>query len=61
MWTDNPVADAEAYYNECEERIANRPVCSCCDYPIQDETYYRIGNDIYCNRCMEGFKEWVDD
>lgn len=52
MWTDDPVRDAENYYNEMEERLQKLPVCECCGNPIQEEYAYLIYDSWYCPDCM---------
>jgi len=27
--------------------------CCCCDEPIDDESYFEVGGDIYCEKCFE--------
>lgn len=33
--------------------LAERPVCSCCEDPIQEEHYYEAGGQLICPDCME--------
>ena len=58
-WTDNPVADAEAYSEYCEDRIRFLPECSECGFKIQDDYYYKFDNKVICQRCMDFHKEWI--
>lgn len=37
---------------EQESKLGGRPLCECCEEPIQDEFYYDIGGEIYCEDCM---------
>lgn len=53
MWTDDPVKDAERYYNEQEARIKKLPKCSECKCHIQDEYAYYINDEWICEGCME--------
>lgn len=53
-YSDNPVADADAYYNELamlEERV---PRCQECGKPIMEDFYYMIHDDRpICAECLE--------
>ena len=50
----DPVADAEAYFNE--QTTAERPRCSICGEKITDETFYNIDGDYICNSCMDDYR-----
>ena len=60
MWTDDPVADAAAYTEEQDRRLARRPVCKCCGEHIQDEYMYVIDGKNICPSCLEDYREWID-
>ena len=51
--TDNPVLDAERYYSDMEAARAQLPRCSCCGYPIDDDTCFKIDGYIYCEDCLK--------
>ena len=51
----------EAHDIEMERRRARRPVCECCGEHIQDETAFLINGDWYCEKCMDNFRELVED
>ena len=38
---------------EQEELLEQCPVCICCGEHIQDEFYYDIDGDTYCDRCLK--------
>lgn len=38
---------------EQEELLEGLPVCCCCGNHIQDDYYYDIDGEIYCEKCME--------
>ena len=46
---------------EQNEGLENLPVCKECGKPIQDEYYYDVNGDTYCDECMDGFRKYNDD
>lgn len=50
--TDDPVADAAAYYDEQEREMEKLPVCSECDNPIQTSKCYQIEGKLFCPQCV---------
>lgn len=60
-YTDNPVSDAERYYNDKEKELERLPVCSECENPIQTETCYVINGKAVCKNCMEEHKTYTED
>jgi len=50
-WTDDPIADAERYYNALDEKLAKQPVCCGCGGHIQEEKAVQIDGDWYCKQC----------
>lgn len=61
MYSNNPIADYDAYDLKCEMWLAKRPTCCLCGEHIQDETAFMLGDDIYCENCIEGFRFYIDD
>ena len=60
-YTDNPIADFEAYEYEREKNLSKRPKCDICGEPIQEDYYYEIGEKI-CEGCMtEYFRKEIED
>lgn len=59
--TDNPVNDFLQFDNEQYMDLKKRPICCSCGQHIQEEYGYVIGNDWYCEKCLEDFKEYIDD
>ena len=52
--TDDPVADADRYFSEREERwLQSLPICSECGEPIQTEECYEINDELICPDCLE--------
>ena len=61
-FTDNPVADAERYMAEQERELQKLPKCSECGEPIMDDYFYKIGEELYCQDCMDNrFVVWTED
>ena len=42
----------EQHETEMERKLEERPLCERCEEPIQDDFYYDIGGEIYCEDCM---------
>ena len=61
QYTDNPIADYDRYLGEEQTRLDRLPRCCECDEPITDEQCYEINGDVYCERCMDGHRKWVED
>ena len=59
MRTDNPVRDAERYYNDLDARLERRPVCDKCHEHIQDEYAYEVEPGSYY--CWDCARDWLDD
>ena len=60
-FSDDPVADFEAYDREQERRLERRPVCRKCKEHIQGEHYFYIEGKIFCEECMiEEFRRCVE-
>ena len=54
--TDDPDHDAWLHDHETDDL----PVCDCCGEPITDECLYEIGNEVWCERCVDGLRVYVD-
>lgn len=52
MWTDNPILDAEVYFDRLETQRQQLPKCDCCGEPIQDEFCYEFDGDLICDECF---------
>ena len=59
MYSDNPIADFEAWDREQNRQLENLPECSDCGEPIQDEEAYYINGEWICESCMEQYKKTV--
>lgn len=52
MYTDDPIADFNAYDRERQEWLDSLPVCAHCGEPIQDDKYYVIEGVNICTDCL---------
>ena len=41
------------------EWLAKLPECSECGEPIRDEDCWVIGDEIFCEKCIDGFREYT--
>lgn len=61
FFTDDPVRDAQRYYEEKEQELERLPKCADCGEPIQDEYCVEIGEGKYiCEHCLEERRVRVD-
>ena len=61
MFTDDPVADYDAYDAAQERKLDKLPRCSECNEPIQDDYLYEINDEYICEDCMkEHYRKSVD-
>ena len=51
----------EAHDIAMERRRARRPVCEECGEHIQEETAFLIRGEWFCEKCMDNFRELVED
>lgn len=59
-WTDDPAQDAENYFAEAERRMERFPVCDNCGYRITGEYRWRINGKLWCEDCINDFRELND-
>lgn len=52
-YTDDPIADAEAYQAELARLEEQVPRCKECDRPIPDMCCYDFGDEPICMECFE--------
>lgn len=60
FYSDNPGRDADRYIAHQEALLESRPVCDCCGEHIQDDYYYRIGTEIWCQECLDENRVYID-
>lgn len=46
---------------EEKEWLARLPVCSACEYPIRSENCWVIGDEIFCEECIDSFKDYTEN
>ena len=59
MYSDDPLMDFERWDAEQYDELKERPCCSFCDEPIQENTAYRINDMLFCEECMEQFRIYI--
>lgn len=58
-YSNDPLADFEAWDAEQNKQLAKLPVCADCDEPIQDEFAYYINGEWICESCMDAYRREV--
>lgn len=58
-WTDDPLADFNAWDAEQTRQLERLPVCADCDEHIQDESAYYINGEWICKNCMSAYEREV--
>lgn len=48
---------------EASERnwVRRLPRCNKCGYPIRDDECWVIGDEIYCEECIDGYKDYTEN
>lgn len=59
FYSNDPIADFDAWDAEQNRQLAKLPVCADCDDPIQDDFAYYINGEWICERCMDAYKTEV--
>lgn len=59
MYSDDPLMDFERWDAERTEWLSERPLCSYCDEPIQEDSAFRINDMLFCEECMEQFRVYI--
>ena len=42
----------ERHEQKQEKWLDSRPLCSCCNEPIQEDYYYEINEEKICEECL---------
>ena len=62
FYSDNPIADAERYAAYMDMQTKKLPVCCKCKNHIQDDTCFKVDDDVYCEGCMrKKYEVWTED
>lgn len=59
-YTDDPVSDFNKWDDEQQKRLERLPVCCHCDEPIQQEHAVHIDDCWYCDKCIDGMREYIE-
>jgi formylmethanofuran dehydrogenase subunit E len=58
-YSDNPLADFDAWDAEQNKWLERRPVCADCENHIQDETAFYINGEWICRDCLSAYEQEV--
>lgn len=63
MYDNYDAFDAHDREQERREKewLRKLPICSKCRYPIRSEECWVIGDEIYCEECIDGFKDYTEN
>lgn len=59
FYSNDPAWDAEQHAAAQEKELKKFPVCDVCGEHIQTEYLYRIGGEVFCEECINNFREAV--
>ena len=59
--TGDPFRDYDRWEGIQWNEARKRPVCEVCGAPIYEDYAFRIGYDLWCDRCIQDSKEYIDD
>ena len=60
-YSDNPLADFNAWDMEQTRQLARLPVCADCGEPIQQEDAIFINGDWLCDDCLDSYRRPITD
>lgn len=46
---------------EDDKWLRRRPVCAYCEQHIQEEYFFRINEEIICERCVKDAREYIEE
>lgn len=63
---DGNLAALEAHDREMDAWLESRPICTCCDEPIQEEKAYETERGLMCESCARAYAyeladEFIED
>ena len=60
-YSDDPIADHEAYEAELARLEKLVPKCCKCKQPVPEDFYYLIDEEVFCAECLDKhFKKRVE-
>ena len=57
--TGDPLHDFNSWDEENGKWLQKRPKCCECGEHIQDDYLYQIREEVYCEKCIEGFRKYI--
>ena len=60
-WTDDPVADFEAFDRKLAEELKKFPTCELCGEAILQEMAFNKDGFWICDKCFEDNKRMVNE
>ncbi len=61
-YTDDPVADAEAFIEKLERELEKLPLCDYCGERIDEDYYFDIDGEFYHEKCLcDQFRKSTED
>lgn len=54
-YSDDPNRDFLRWDADRERRLSNRPVCTSCQERIQDDYFYDVSGEAWCEDCLTRF------
>lgn len=58
-WSNDPIADFEAYDAEQSKKLESLPLCEICGEPIQQEKAVYYNNQWCCEECEAEFWQGI--
>lgn len=49
---ERPIADFYKHDAEQSDWLTSRPKCCDCEEPVQDDFYFEVGGEVYCEDCL---------
>lgn len=58
--SDDPLRDFALWDDDQEEKLNKRPICYMCGKHVQDDCFFEIEHEIYCEHCINDCKKYFD-
>ena len=59
--SDDPLRDFALWNDDQEEKLNKRPLCDYCGQPVQDDCYYELNGEVYCQYCIDNCKKFFEE